>query len=126
MPKAKLGQLDELRRELIEADRPDRFQLSVGGPGGADEVRLVRVREAVRTGTRRRDDGVLLELQHGVAGTGDRQQVVDHLMALRVGDGMPSPLRDGKPHVLTRGYFGDEPRTSEAARSELEMGVARP
>src|SRR5581483_10931759 len=112
-------------RQLVEVERADRFELLVRGAGGALEVRLVGVREPVRLGARGGEEGVLLELQDGVAGACEREQAGDRLVALRVGDGVAAALGDAKLDVLARGDLRDEPGAVDAGGAQLEVRVAR-
>ena len=65
-----------------------RLELALGGAGGADEVRVVGVRESVRLGSHLGDDAPLLEREHGVDDAGGEQVALDLLPALRVRAGV--------------------------------------
>ena len=92
MPQPQLGDLDEVLRQFVEVERANRLELDVRGAGGAHEVRLVRVDEPVCARAGRCDDGVLFQAKHDVACTGQGEQVVDRLVAFRVGDGVTAAL----------------------------------
>ena len=67
MPQPQLGYFDEVDREGVDTERADCLELRVRGASGANEVRLVGVREAICARSRRGDDRVLFQPQHGVA-----------------------------------------------------------
>jgi hypothetical protein len=75
MSQPQLGDFDEVDGQGVDAERANRLELRVRGASGANEVRLVGIREAICAGSRRGDDRVLFQPQHGVACPGDREEV---------------------------------------------------
>src|SRR5690348_16863283 len=63
VPQAQVGDLAQRRAERAEVEALHRLQLRVRRFPGADEVRVVGVREAVRTRARGPDDRTLLQRQ---------------------------------------------------------------
>src|SRR5579884_1304518 len=123
MTKPQLGDLDELGGQRVEADRADRLELPVSGAGGALEIRLVGVREAVRVGAEGREDRVLLEREHRVAGTGRGEHAGDRLVPLRVRERVPSPRGDGDGDARAGGDVPQEGGARGRGRPDLEVRV---
>jgi hypothetical protein len=71
---SELGDLLQSRRQPRQLTTPtqslDGLQLVVCGSARPDEVRMIRVRQAIGPRARGRDDRALFEVQHGPARTG--------------------------------------------------------
>ena len=87
VPEPQLGDLGERRRQRVELERPDRLELLVRRARRAHEVRLVGVREPVGVArASRRRTACSSSRERRVPRAGEREQVGDRLVALRVGD----------------------------------------
>jgi hypothetical protein len=87
-----LGQPFELTRS---AQQVDCTQLIVRGTARADEVRVVGIREAVRSRACGRHHGALLKQQDGLVCAGKREHVRNRLRTFRVRDGVSSTVEQG-------------------------------
>ena len=119
------GDFLELRRERFEVELPDRLQLLLGCEDRSLHVCFVGVGQAVRFGSRRRDDGVLVQAEGGLAGAGQGQEVGDRLDGFRVGDRVDATLEGGERDTLLPGDIGEEASALRAARPDLEVGSFR-
>src|SRR5262249_38367665 len=120
-----VGDLAELVGELCALEPADRLELLVGGARRADEVRLVGVREPVRVRPGGGEDGVLVEAERRLAGSGEGEDVGDRPAALRVRARVRAPLAPAKPDAPERRHVGHEPRPVAPARAHLEVRSAR-
>src|SRR5207302_9344937 len=115
MREAQLGDLAESWRELAQAlgalEPTNRFELGMRGASRADEVRVICVREAVRTGLRRPDDRALLEGKRCVVRPCGGEDSRDPVDALRIGERLLSPGRDTELRPLGSCRSRDGPRS---------------
>ena len=95
----RLGQRLQLSRGA-EAARG--LELALGGAGGADEVRVVGVREPIRLGAHLGDDAPLLEREHRVDDAGGEEVALDLLPALGVRAGVCRALLHLQLHAVDR------------------------
>ena len=121
---AQVGDLLELRREAVDVELLDRRELLARRVDRSLDVRLVGVREAVRLGSRRGDDAVLVEAQRRLARARDREQVGDRLAALRVGDRVRAALERRERDALARGDLGERGSRRRGPR-RAARGAAR-
>src|SRR5829696_9440231 len=125
VPDAQLRDLLEPRRQGRHVELADRVQLRVRGARGSREIRSVGVREAVGAGSRGRDDRVLVEPQRRFAPARRREDVGDRVARLGVRERVGAAFEDGELDLFSGRDLGDEPRTLEPARAQLEVGRAR-
>jgi hypothetical protein len=91
----------------------------------ADEIRVVRVGEAVRARFRRADDGAFLQQEDRVARSGRREEVGDRLGALRIGDGVAPAVEDAQAQPVATCELDEKLGAGEPGRTNLEVGRAR-
>jgi hypothetical protein len=129
VPDPEAGHLPELGCQLAQPSlalqAADRAQLDVGSAARAHDVGVVGVREAVRTGPRRRDDSLLAEAQRRLLRAEEGEQLPHGLGALGVGKGVMAALvhRHGKAILLRK--LGQEGRRVRRGGAQLEVRVSR-
>jgi hypothetical protein len=125
MRKPQFGELLERRRQSRQRTSPlqaaQRPKLSAGGPARADEVRVVGVREPVRTRLRRPDDAALREREDGAGRARGRQQLSDRLRALGVRGRVVAPFLNRHLDALRLSDFGDELSACPMLRPDLQV-----
>src|SRR5438270_10204018 len=97
----------------------------MSGAAGADEVRMVGVRETVRAFAGRGEHRALLEREDDVARAGRREDVADRVRPLRVRDGVTAAVVDGEVRTLLGRDSSRERRTGNAGASHFQVWVAR-
>jgi hypothetical protein len=137
-----LGDLLKSRREarqLAASTKPFHgLQLFVRGTARPDQVRVVRIRQAIGPGARGRHDGALFEEQHGPVRPGEGECVRDRLDPFRVRDSVPASVENSEAHSFVTcdareevGAFGPRAadlemrRTGTAERTAPEQGPAQ-
>jgi hypothetical protein len=95
MAQAQERDLAEVVGQRVDIEPAERLELGVRGSAGADEVRVVGIREAVRVGARRCEHRLLLEAEDEIDGSGGYEHVGNRLRPLGVGGRM----RDALVHV---------------------------
>ena len=115
-----------LSGQAVEIELPDHLELLLGREHRPLDVGLVGVRQPVRVGARRGDDGVLVETERGLARTGDGEQIGDRLDAPGVRDGVAATLGDRERDLLACGDLRQDARAVDSARAQLELGGPRP
>ena len=128
MPEAERRRLAKVDGEALEpsvrSETPRRLELKLGGTARPDEIRVVRIREAVRLRTCLGDDGALLEREHHVGRAGERQQRLDRVPALRICGCVALPLDQTESDVELPRDLLEERRRGQRRGSELEVWVA--
>jgi hypothetical protein len=99
--------------------------LVVCSPARANKVRVVGVRQAVRSRARSRHDCAFFEEQDSAAGAGKRERVGNRFDSLRVGDSVPSPVEDTEAHSFFTGNAREELSTIDPGATDLEMRRSR-
>ena len=125
MAAAELRGLAKPGREPLQAavggERRDGLELQPGGGARADEVRVIGVRKAVRALAGSRDDGALLEREHGLRGAREREHGLDRVPALRVRGGVGRTLDDREADLVLLGDAREEPCGVRGGRAQLEV-----
>ena len=130
MAQPKLRNLPQFRRELVETaaalEALHRTDLHLRGAAGPDEVRVIRVRQPVRSRLRGAHDLALLERDHRVARARSRKHISDRAHPFRVRHRMPPPVEDAELSSGSPRDRGDELRTLPGRAPNLEVRRARP
>ncbi len=125
MPQPERRRLAEVVGESLEhavrPEAPGRLDLELGGTARPDEVRVVRVGQAVRLRARVGHDRALFEREHRFGRTGEREQRLDRVPALGVGRSVARALHHAERDVELSGDLLDERRGRQRCASELEM-----
>ena len=125
MAEPELGSLAESVREAVEVvagtESLDRFELAPRRAARAHEVRVVCVREPVRPRARLRHDRTLLEREHGLGCSHEREQRLDRLPALRIGDRMRLAIGERELRALRMGQTSEQRRGLERSRAQLDV-----
>ena len=100
----------ELGESIVGSKLLNGLELVTSGAARPHEVGMVGVGEAIRTRARLRYDSALLECEDRLRRAHDREQGLDRLPALRIGDGMCRALGDGKlDPILSLPHTGTSP-----------------
>jgi hypothetical protein len=119
-------QLRRQRRERTGTPKSlDRAQLLVRGAARANEIRMVGIRKSIRTGASRRQDGALLEDEHGAARSGKRQDSFDRVDAFRIGDDVATAVGDAEADAFLCRETRDEVGALRLGGAQLEVRRAR-
>jgi hypothetical protein len=120
-----LGDLLKSRRQPRQFTTPaqslDGLQLIVCSSARPDEVRVIRIREAIGPRPCGRDDRSLLEEQHGPARTGQSECVRDRFDSLRVGNGVPTAVEDSQPYSVLVCDAREEISAVDSRAADLEV-----
>lgn len=124
-----LGDLLQSRRQPRQFSTPtqtlDGLQLIVCSSASPDEVRVIRVREAIGPRPRGRDDRALLEEQHGPARTGEGKCIRDRLHSLRVGNGVSPAVEDSQAYSFLVCDTSEEIGALDSRAADLEVRGSR-
>ena len=82
---------------------------------------MVGVREAVRSRARLCHDRTLLEREHGLGRSHEREQRLDRLPALRVGDGVRLAIGERELRALRMGQTTEQRRGLERGGAQLDV-----
>lgn len=125
----KLGNLQKSRRQLRQlaaaAESLDGTELVVCRPARSNEVRMIRVGQAVRARTRRGHDRPLLEEEYGPTCAGERERVSNRLGSLGVGDGVAAAFQHTQAHSRFVGDPCDELGALDPGGADLQVRRAR-
>ena len=130
MSLSQLGDLLKSRGELRQlaalTKSLDGSELVVCSTARPDEVRVVGVRQSVRSRACGRHDRAFFEEKDGAARTGKRECVGDRLDSLRVSDCMPATVEDAEAHSFFAGDACEEVGAVDPCAADLEMRRAGP
>jgi hypothetical protein len=126
MAHSKQRDLAQIVGKRIEVEPVKRLELGMRGATGAYEIRVVGVRKAVRVGTGRRQHGLLLECEDEVDGPGRNKDIGNRLGSLCVGGRVGTSLLDVELAAEACPECGEEARSVDFRRSDLEVWISRP
>ena len=107
----------ELAESIVGPKLLDGLELITGRAARPHEVGMVGVGKTVRARARLCHDGALLEREDGLRRAHDREQRLDRLPALRIGDGMCRALGNTELDPFHPRYLTQERRRANGRRS---------
>lgn len=129
MAQTQVGSLAQVRRQPLEPpvtlEPADRLNLPMRGSRGANEVRVIRVRQSVRSRTSGAENRAFLEQEDSGVGAGARQNVGDHVRALRIRQRVSAAVEDAEAESLARRESDEEARALDSGCADLEVRSAR-